>query len=139
MAERPMASEIYGIGTDIVEIARIGEILHRFGERFARRILTDDELADYRNSAHPERFLARRFAVKEAVVKALGLGFREGLTLNSIGVTHDPYGKPELVFREQAARYVHDLGITTRFVSISDERDYALAFVVLVGSDHRGC
>ncbi|MEE4378459.1 MAG: holo-ACP synthase [Candidatus Competibacteraceae bacterium] len=128
-----MASDIYGIGTDIVEIARIHDILKRFGERFAQRILTEDELADYRNSAHPERFLARRFAAKEAVVKALGLGFRAGLTMNAIGVAHDDYGKPEIVFREQAARYVDDLGITARFISISDEREYALAFVVLAG------
>jgi len=129
-----MASDIYGIGTDIVEIARIHDILKRFGERFARRILTDDELTDYCKSAHPERFLARRFAAKEAVVKALGLGFRKELTLHTIGIAHDRYGKPELVFLEQAARYVDDLGITARFISISDERDYALAFVVLAKS-----
>ena len=124
---------IYGIGTDIVRIDRIRDNLERFGERFARRLLTAAELADYRVSRQPERFLAKRFAAKEAVVKALGVGFREGLTFNLIGVIHDHYGKPGIIYSGQALAYTRAAGITKSLLSLSDERDYAVAFVILLG------
>lgn len=126
---------IHGIGTDIVKVARIQESLARFKARFVRRLLTDAELSEYQSSRQPERFVAKRFAAKEAVVKALGLGFREGLTFNSIGVTHDQYGKPELVYLGGALAYVEKIGITRSLLSLSDELDYAVAFVVLLRQD----
>ena len=125
---------IYGIGTDIVKIDRIRDNLERFGERFARRLLTDAEWAEYRLSRQPERFLAKRFAAKEAVVKALGVGFREGLAFTLIGIAHDSYGKPELVYKGQALAHTHAAGITKSLLSLSDERDYAVAFVILLGT-----
>lgn len=127
-------SIIYGIGTDIVKIDRIHGSLTRFGERFACRLLTDAELLEYHASRQPARFLAKRFAAKEAVVKALGLGFREGLTLRSIGVTHDRYGKPEIVYLDHALSCVEKWGISQSLISISDEVDYAVAFAVLLGA-----
>lgn len=123
---------IFGIGTDIVEIARIQRGLERYGERFADRILGADELADYRASAYPARFLARRFAVKEALVKACGTGFTQGLTLRDITVAHDSAGKPELRFAGRAAELYREWGLGESFVSISDEREYAIAFVTLL-------
>ena len=126
---------IYGIGTDIVKINRMHAGLERFGERFARRLLTADEWADYQVSRQPERFLAKRFAAKEAVVKALGVGFREGLMFNLIGVIHDHYGKPEIVYSGQALAYTRAAGITKSLLSLSDERDYAVAFVILLGTE----
>lgn len=124
---------IYGIGTDIVKIDRIHRSLERFGDHFARRVLTVAELLEYPVCRQPERFVAKRFAVKEAVVKALGLGFRRGLSLNSIGVGHDSYGRPQIVYEGKAEHYIRQVGITESFVSISDEQDHAIAFVILIG------
>jgi holo-[acyl-carrier protein] synthase len=123
--------EILGIGTDIVEIERIGHTLGRFGERFARRILTPEEFHEFQANKSPDRLLAKRFAAKEAVVKAMGLGFREGLTFSCIGITHDENGKPEVVYQGSAVALVQALGITGSLISISDERYYAVAFAVL--------
>jgi len=123
---------IYGIGVDVVMIARVRRSLDRFGERFAQRVLTASELEEYRASRHPERLLAKRFAAKEAVFKALGLGFREGLTLNGIGVIHDASGKPEVVYQGSTRELVQRLGVTRSLISISDEQEYAVAFVVLL-------
>jgi len=123
---------IHGIGTDIISIDRIRASLEWFGERFARRVLTEAEFVEYRDSRHPERFIAKRFAAKEAVVKALGLGFQGGLTLNLIGVTHDPYGRPEIVYQGRALERVREMAITDSLLSISDEQDYAVAFAILV-------
>lgn len=123
---------IYGIGTDIVQVVRIRESLDRHGERFAERILSENELAEFRASAHPARFLARRFAAKEAVAKAFGTGFAGGLTFRDITIGHDDAGKPELHFENRASDFCRESGIGERFVSISDEKDYAVAFVTLL-------
>ena len=123
---------IFGIGADIVEIDRIRGSLERFGERFARRVLTASELAEFRASSAPERLLAKRFAAKEAVVKALGLGFRQGLALNLIGVSHDDLGKPIIVYEGQALTCVKHLGIGASLITISDEHRYAVAFAVVL-------
>ncbi len=123
---------IHGIGTDIVKIDRIRHSLARFGESFARRVLTQVEFQEYRASRWPERLVARRFAAKEAVAKALGKGFRDGLALNLIGVCHDDYGKPGIVYEGRALEIVRRLGVSESLISISDEQDYAVAFVVLM-------
>lgn len=123
---------IYGVGADIVQIDRIDASLARFGDRFAERVLTEAELAEYRLSRQPARFLAKRFAAKEATVKALGAGFRDGLAFNLIGVVHDAYGKPGLSYSGPALRHVQAAGIAQSLLSLSDEQAYALAFVVLL-------
>ena len=123
---------IYGIGVDIVKIERIRSNIQRFGERFAQRLLTGAELADYRAARQPERFLAKRFAAKEAVVEALGTGFREGLAFNLIGVEHDHLGKPGIVYHGPALDHTRASGITGSLLSLSDEQDYAVAFVILL-------
>ena len=123
---------IYGIGVDIVKIERIRNNIQRFGEHFAQRLLTEAELAEYRILRQPERFLAKRFAAKEAVVKAMGTGFREGLAFHLIGVTHDALGKPGLVYSGPALDWIRASGITDSLLSLSDEQDYAVAFVILL-------
>lgn len=123
---------IYGIGTDVVAIGRIRVALGRHGERFAARILSADELAEYRASRQPERLLAKRFAAKEAVVKALGLGIREGLGWTQIAIGHDGYGKPIVIYEGTALETVRALGIAQSLISIADEQDYAVAFAVVV-------
>lgn len=125
---------IFGIGTDIVQVARIQDSLDRYGERFVQRILADAEVNDYRCTAHPARFLARRFAAKEAVAKAYGTGFTGGLTFRDIVVSHDAAGKPLLRLEGRAAELRQEMGIGEDFVSISDEKEYAVAFVTLLKS-----
>ena len=122
---------IHGIGTDIVEYARIKALCARYGERFAERLLSESELPELGAHADPARFLAKRFADKEAFAKAVGSGMRHPVTLQRIGVTHDGLGKPVLQFDETLRTYLAQLGINGHHVSISDERDFIVAFVVL--------
>jgi holo-[acyl-carrier protein] synthase len=122
---------IFGIGTDIVCVDRIERSLERFGDRFAHRILTEHELEDFRTVRQRAHFLARRFAAKEATAKALGLGFRDGLGLRQIGVTHDDKGKPLLEFNGFALEFVRSKGVTEFHISLADEQDHAVAFVAL--------
>ena len=123
---------IFGIGTDIVRISRIQQGLDRYGERFARRILAGEELTDFQRTRHPARFLARRFAAKEAVVKAYGTGFTRGMTFQDIVVSHDAAGKPLLLLSGRALELQYEMGIGEKFISISDELEYAVAFVTLL-------
>lgn len=122
---------IFGIGTDIVRVARMQQDLERFGERFAERILTERELLEFRSVKNRAHFLAKRFAAKEAAVKALGTGFSQGIHLHEIGVNHDERGKPLLEFIGRALAYAHEQGIAYMHVSLSDEADHAVAFVTL--------
>lgn len=126
---------IYGIGTDIVQVARVRGLLERFGERFGRRVLAEAEWSRYEKSAQPAHYLAKRFAAKEAAAKAMGTGFRDGLTLKDIIIVSDDRGRPGLVFEGRARALLHELGIGEGLVSISDERDYAVAFVTLMRGD----
>lgn len=123
---------IFGIGTDIVRVSRIQKSLDRYGERFSRRILAGQELDDLQRSLHPARFLARRFAAKEAVVKAYGTGFTRGMTFRDIVVSHDAAGKPMLLLSGRALELQQEMGIGETFISISDEQEYAVAFVTLL-------
>lgn len=122
---------IHGIGTDIVEVARIADALARFGDAFARRILTGREWLAYEQSSTQPRFLAKRFAAKEAFAKALGTGLRAPATLQNIGVAHDELGKPMLDLAPQLQALLAQRGIHSQHLTISDEKALAVAFVVL--------
>lgn len=122
---------IYGIGSDIVAIARVARIWDNYGESFAARILAEDELAEFRSSPQPARFLAKRFAAKEAFAKAAGTGLRAPVTLRNIHISHSPLGRPELRFAPVLADWLQAQGICAQHLSISDETDMALAYVVL--------
>ncbi|MDF0606532.1 holo-ACP synthase [Neisseriaceae bacterium TC5R-5] len=122
---------IYGIGTDLVAIARMQALLQRWGSRLAQRLLAEAELAAFDRSSDPARFLAKRFAVKEAFAKAVGTGVRAPVLLSAIWIEHDVLGKPVLTVSALLEDFLWQRGIAARHVSISDERDHALAFVIL--------
>lgn len=122
---------IAGIGIDLTTVSRIEKTHARFGERFARRFLHESELAVYQSKERPERFLAKRFAIKEAAVKALGTGERQGVLLKDFYVQHDELGKPLLQVSGVARQLCESRGITGFWVSLSDEGDTVAAFVVL--------
>lgn len=122
---------IFGIGTDIVHVTRMHDSLKKYGDKFAKRILTKIEFDEFNLINDKASFLAKRFAAKEATAKAMGTGFRGGLSLQHIGVTHNEAGKPILDFIEQAKTFVDEKNIQATHLSLSDERDYAVAFVTL--------
>lgn len=121
---------IAGIGTDIAAVARLGRLYERHGERALEKLLAPAERDDFAKTADPARFLAKRFAAKEAFGKALGIGVAAPATLPNIAVTHDTLGKPAFDYAPPLARYLAERGLVAH-LSISDEADYALAFVVL--------
>ncbi len=124
---------VVGLGIDVVELDRIERSLLRFGERFLRKALTPFERSQFPTNADWRRveFLAARFAAKEAASKALGSGFRQGVSLQTIEVRHLPSGKPELFFLDAASLLVEQLQITSSHVSLTHGRDVAAAVVVL--------
>jgi holo-[acyl-carrier protein] synthase len=122
---------IYGIGTDIVEVARIEASIAQFGNDFAKRVLAESELASYQVSQIKPRFLAKRFAAKEAFAKALGTGLRAPAAFQNIAVSHDDLGKPILIFATELQIFLQNKNITQTHISISDEKNLAAAFVVL--------
>ncbi|MGV8924973.1 MAG: holo-ACP synthase [Ewingella sp.] len=122
---------ILGLGTDIVEITRIEAVVERSGDRLAKRILCANEWLLYKNHQQPVRFLAKRFAVKEAAAKALGTGIRNGLAFEQFEVINDPLGKPGLIFHDRAAQMAEELGVKAVHVTLADERRYACATVII--------
>jgi holo-[acyl-carrier protein] synthase len=124
---------IVGIGTDIVKVARIEAACARHGTAFAERILTAPELEEYAVQAYPARFLSKRFAAKEAFAKATGYGLRYPVSLQLITVGHDTLGRPIFLLNAELSDFLQKLGITRHHLSISDERDTAVAFVILEG------
>ena len=123
---------IVGIGTDLVHVPRMQDLLDKHGEKFAERILSDNELNHFKHAIKPAAYLAKRFAAKEATAKAMGTGFRDGLSLRHIAVENDALGKPELVFYQQAIELKKQLNIGKSLLSLSDEDEYAVAFVTLM-------
>ncbi|HYD78427.1 MAG TPA: holo-ACP synthase [Paucimonas sp.] len=126
---------IYGIGTDIIQISRVEAALARNGERFAERILGPEELEKYRArkakvEARGIRFLASRFAAKEAFSKAIGLGMRMPMTWRAMQTLNAPGGKPVVVTSGTLAEFMQRNGLHAQ-VSITDEADYAVAFVIV--------
>lgn len=121
---------IIGLGTDIVDMERIEKIAERFGERFAGHILHPEELAEWRESPHPT-FLAGRFAAKEALVKALGTGFSQGIWLSDILIRKGVDGEPIAILSGVALERFQSLGGGSIHVSISHDRHSALAVVIL--------
>ncbi|MGI2257788.1 holo-ACP synthase [Shewanella sp. GXUN23E] len=121
---------IIGLGTDIVEVARIEEQLAK-SERLALRVLTEVELVSFRESRQPARFLAKRFAAKEAAAKALGTGIGRGVSFQHIHIDNNELGAPNLSFTEGAAQRFELMGGYLGHISISDEQHYAMATVIL--------
>ena len=122
---------IFGIGTDIVEVSRIAASINAFGDSFAERVLAESELEGYQNSQIKARFLAKRFAAKEAFSKALGTGLRAPATFQNIAISHDDLGKPILVLAPDLLAFMQEKNIQHTHISISDEKNLATAFVIL--------
>ena len=126
---------IYGIGTDIVQISRVEAALKRSGERFAEKILGPEELVKYharraKNEVRGLRFLATRFSAKEAFSKAIGLGLRMPMTWRSAQMLNAPSGKPMIVCSGALDEFMRTHRLTAQ-VTISDEADYGVAFVIV--------
>jgi holo-[acyl-carrier protein] synthase len=121
---------IYGIGTDLVAIERTLALWQRHGERAMEKMLAPEERSDCRCHPEPGRFLAKRFAAKEALGKALGTGIRSPVLLPAIAVTHDALGKPAFVFAAELADWLRQHRLVAH-LSLSDEAGQALAFVVV--------
>jgi holo-[acyl-carrier protein] synthase len=122
---------IHGIGTDLLDAERIRNGLARFGKPYVDRILAPAEHAGYNASRNPARFLAKCFAGKEAFAKAAGTGLRPPVTLGNIAVLRDEQGKPFLQCAPELDAWLAVRGVTAHHVSLSDEGDLVLAFVVL--------
>ncbi len=126
---------IYGIGTDICDIRRIRASLERHGERFAQKVLSDNELNTYRSRSErwPERgvrYVATRFSAKEAFSKAIGMGMRMPMTWRLCEVAKLPSGQPTLVLHGVLKEWFEAKGLSAH-VSVSDESDYATSYVVV--------
>tara|TARA_R110001592_G_scaffold138511_4_gene357685 strand:- start:76335 stop:76709 length:375 start_codon:yes stop_codon:yes gene_type:complete len=122
---------IKGIGTDLVSVKRIEKVLEKQGERFAKRILGPDEYKDYLAHARPANFLAKRFASKEATVKALGTGFSNGITWKDVQLDHLSTGQPTVVLSNAALELYKSKGCQQILLSLSDEESLVSAFVVI--------
>ena len=123
---------IFGIGTDILRVERIAAVQARYGERFARRILMPEELQGFSTSGNPVRFLAMRFAAKEAIVKAMGTGFASGMWLRDSGILPNSRGRPEIIYSERGRQVCAELGVGDGHVTLSDEAGLVVAVAVLM-------
>jgi holo-[acyl-carrier protein] synthase len=122
---------IYGVGQDLVEIRRVERALERFGERFARRILCEAELARFRRHRQPAAYLAKRFAAKEAFTKALGTGIHAPANWHGVWVSNLRSGKPQLEFSPALQELLQRRKISRAHLSLTDEREIASATVIL--------
>ena len=120
------------IGTDIVEIQRIANALERQGDKFVQRILTESEMAEYQARGNSVAFLAKRFAAKEAIAKALGTGIGRGISFQHMVVSNNAEGAPLVELQANAAERLKQLGGTNVLLSLSDEKNYALAYVAII-------
>ena len=123
---------IFGVGTDICELVRVQQTYDRFGEHFVRRLLMDEEQALFNPEKRPARFLAMRFAAKEATVKAMGTGFAHGMWIRDVGVVNNEWGRPEIIFSERGKAMCEKLGIGDAHVSLSDDAGLIVAFAVVM-------
>ena len=123
---------IFGLGTDIVQIERIRKIHERHGERFVEHLLLPEELAAFRAQQRNARFLAMRFAAKEAIVKAMGTGFAQGMWIRDTGTVANAWGRPEIIWSERGREMCDRLGIGEGHITLSDEAGLVMAVAVLL-------
>jgi|TARA_B100000749_G_scaffold267056_1_gene243655 holo-[acyl-carrier protein] synthase len=122
---------VIAIGTDLLDSSRIGQALERHGERFVQRILTPAEQVLYRARANPLNFLAKQYAAKEALAKALGTGIAKGVGFQQLEILRDELGAPQVLLHAAAAERLRVLGGQRALVSLSDEGDWIQAFALL--------
>ena len=126
---------IKGIGTDLTDRRRIQRAYDRFGDRFVAKVLSATEIKVFQSMGDGKQvaYLAKQFAAKESVVKALGTGFSQGIALHQIEITRWPTGAPAVNLEGRALARATELGISNWSISLSDDGDYALAFVTAEG------
>ena len=122
---------IFGIGTDLLRIDRVESVYERFGERFVNKILMPEEIEQFRRAKQPVRFLAMRFAAKEAIVKAMGTGFAHGMGIKDSGVKPNPLGRHDIIVSERGKKKCAELGVGSGFLTLTDEAGLIVAVAVL--------
>jgi holo-[acyl-carrier protein] synthase len=123
---------IYGIGVDVLRQDRIVTLHEKYGERLASRLLMDAEMVQFALAKRPQRFLAMRFAAKEAIVKAMGTGFAQGIWIRDVGVVQNEFGKPEVVYSPRGEVVRRRLGVGEGHVTLTDEAGLVVAVAVLL-------
>jgi holo-[acyl-carrier protein] synthase len=128
---------IFGIGTDVVQVARVQAIFDRHGEHFVRRLLMPEEETAFRSYRRPVRFLAMRFAAKEAIVKALGTGFAHGVWIRDVGIAANAWGRPEVIWSDRGRALRDRLGAGEGHVTLTDEAGLVVAVAVLMRKESK--
>ena len=123
---------IFGIGTDVVQLERIKNVYERHAERFVERLLLPAEERAFRASKRPVRFLAMRFAAKEAIVKAMGTGFAHGMWIRDSGFMQNAWGRPEIIWSDRGRAMCEKLGIGEGHITLTDEAGLIVAVAVLM-------
>lgn len=126
---------IFGIGTDILQQSRITKTLDRFGAHFANRLLLEDEHELFERTKNPVRFLSMRFAAKEAIVKAMGTGFSQGIWVRDVGMIPNDWGQPQIIYSERGQIMRERLGIGSGHLTLSDEAGLIIAIAILMKAD----
>lgn len=125
---------IFGIGVDVLSADRMRKTFERFGERIVERLLMPIEREQLTRTARVERFLAMRFAAKEAIVKAMGTGFAHGIWIRDVGIVQNAWGKPEVIYSERGEKVRRKLGIGEGHVTLTDEAGLVVAVAVLLNA-----
>jgi holo-[acyl-carrier protein] synthase len=123
---------IFGIGIDVLEARRLHETYARFGAHLVDRMLMPEERVQFERTQRPERFLAMRFAGKEAIVKAMGTGFAHGIWLRDVGVVQNAWGRPEVAYSARGEAMRRQLGIGEGHLTLTDEAGLVVAVAVLL-------
>jgi holo-[acyl-carrier protein] synthase len=128
---------IFGIGVDVLEAARIKKVYDKYGQHFVDRLLLPEERAQLSKTKRTERFLAMRFAAKEAIVKAMGTGFAHGMWIRDVGVVQNAWGRPEVVYSARGEKMRRKLGIGGGHITLTDEAGLIVAVAVLEAAPAR--
>jgi len=123
---------IFGVGIDVLEARRMHATFARFGEHLVDRLLMPQERAQFELTRRPERFLATRFAAKEAIVKAMGTGFAHGVWVRDVGIVQNAWGKPEVIYSTRGEQVRQQLGVGEGHVTLTDEAGLVVAVAILL-------